>query len=523
MKEELLKLISEKSPGSKPLYLVVRGSHAYGTNIETSDTDYAGVFIQSEEDILGNKYVEQINDDKNDIIIYEIRRFLELLGSNNPTVLELLNTPEDCVIYKDPIFDLVLNDREKFISKVCAKSLGGYAKQQISKAKGQNKKQNWEKDKVTRKEVLDFVYVIEGEKSTPWKVWNEEKKYEEKFIGVVNVPNARDIYAVYFDQHAEECFSEKYSEEKREENKIYHKEKYGYYGLSYKGLVKTNEGINSTESNALRLSSIPKDEKPICVVTYNKDGYMQHCKDYKSYETWLDQRNEQRWVDVESHGQKIDGKNMMHCRRLMDMAREIAEALPGYRIIVDKSTVPVKTGEKVAETIRRYGPKGVEFDVVSNPEFLREGFAIDDLMKPDRVVVGTSSERAAAKMREIYEPFRAPIIVTDANSAELIKHAANSFLALKISYANALSVICEASGANVQEVTRGMGLDAIMRRCVSVAQRGFDFADLVCLPIKKAARENEDPLCPPVRCLFGNGRGRGYTQCDALGCGQYDL
>jgi UDPglucose 6-dehydrogenase len=120
----------------------------------------------------------------------------------------------------------------------------------------------------------------------------------------------------------------------------------------------------------------------------------------------------------------------------------------------------VKTAEKVAETIKRYRKTDADFDVVSNPEFLREGFAIDDLMKPDRVVVGTSSERAAAKMREIYEPFRAPIIVTDANSAELIKHAANSFLALKISYANALSVICEASGANVQEVTRGMGLDA---------------------------------------------------------------
>ena len=142
------------------------------------------------------------------------------------------------------------------------------------------------------------------------------------------------------------------------------------------------------------------------------------------------------------------------------VAREIAGCLTGYRVIVDKSTVPVKTAEKVAETIKRYRKTDADFDVVSNPEFLREGFAIDDLMKPDRVVVGTSSERAAAKMREIYEPFHAPIIVTDANSAELIKHAANSFLALKISYANALSVICEASGANVQEVTRGMGLDA---------------------------------------------------------------
>ena len=352
MKEELLKLISEKSPGSKPLYLVVRGSHAYGTNIETSDTDYAGVFIQSEEDILGNKYVEQINDDKNDIIIYEIRRFLELLGSNNPTVLELLNTPEDCVIYKDPIFDLVLNDREKFISKVCAKSLGGYAKQQISKAKGQNKKQNWEKDKVTRKEVLDFVYVIEGEKSIPWKVWNEDKKYEEKFIGVVNVPNARDIYAVYYDFIARNMFSENIPEQTRIILIKLQKESSQPMGFGYKGLVKTGEGINSAESNQLRLSSIPKGEEPICVVTYNKDGYTQHCNDYKSYQTWLEQRNESRWVDVQSHGQKIDGKNMMHCMRLIQMSREIAE---GKGIIVrrpnSKELISIRKGEVDLQTL----------------------------------------------------------------------------------------------------------------------------------------------------------------------------
>ena len=352
MKEELLKLISEKSPGSKPLYLVVRGSHAYGTNIETSDTDYAGVFIQSEEDILGNKYVEQISDDKNDIIIYEIRRFLELLGSNNPTVLELLNTPEDCVIYKDPIFDLVLNDRERFITKICAKSLGGYAKQQISKAKGQNKKQNWEKDKVTRKEVLDFVYVIEGEKSIPWKVWNEDKKYEEKFIGVVNVPNARDIYAVYYDFIARNMFSENISEKTRIILIKLQKESGQPMGFGYKGLVKTGEGINSAESNQLRLSSILKDEEPICVVTYNKDGYTQHCNDYKSYQTWLEQRNESRWVDVQSHGQKIDGKNMMHCMRLIQMSREIAE---GKGIIVrrpnSKELISIRKGEVDLQTL----------------------------------------------------------------------------------------------------------------------------------------------------------------------------
>jgi predicted nucleotidyltransferase len=352
MKEDLLKLIEEKSPGSKPLYLVVRGSHAYGTNIETSDTDYSGIFIQSMDDILGNKYVEQINDDKNDTVIYEIRRFLELLGTNNPTVLELLNTPEDCVIYKDPIFDLILNDREKFITKICAKSLGGYAKQQISKAKGQNKKQNWEKDKVTRKDVLDFVYVIEGEKSIPWKVWNEDYNYEEKFIGVVNVPNARDIYAVYYDGVARNMFSENIPESDKNLLIKLKKELGEPMGFGYKGLVKTGEGVNVAESNQLRLSSIPKGEEPICVVTYNKDGYTQHCNDYKSYQTWLEQRNESRWVDVQSHGQKIDGKNMMHCMRLIQMSREIAE---GKGIIVRrpnaKELISIRRGEVDLQTL----------------------------------------------------------------------------------------------------------------------------------------------------------------------------
>jgi predicted nucleotidyltransferase len=338
MKQELINLIEQKSPGAKPLYLVIRGSHAYGTNVETSDVDYAGVFIQPVEDIIGNKYKEQINDDKNDIVIYEIRRFLELLGSNNPTVLELLNTPEDCIVYKDPIFDEVLKNRDKFITKICAKSLGGYAKQQISKAKGQDKKQNWEKDKVTRKEVLDFVYVIEGEKSIPWKVWNsdDERQFEEKFCGVVNVPNARDVYAVYYDGLAKNMFSEYVNELDRENLKRFTKQSGKPMGFGYKGLINTGEGENAGVSNQLRLSSIPKGEEPICVITYNKDGYSQHCKDYKSYQTWLEERNEARWVDVQSHGQKIDGKNMMHCVRLMQMAREIAE---GKGIIVRRPNV----------------------------------------------------------------------------------------------------------------------------------------------------------------------------------------
>ena len=331
MKEELLKLIEEKSPGAIPLLLVIRGSHAYGTNIETSDTDYSGVFIQNMDAILGFNYTEQINDDNNDIVLYEIKRFLELLSSNNPNILELLNTPEDCIIYKHPVFDEILNNRDKFITKLCAKSFGGYAVSQIKKANGQNKKQNWNKDKVSRKDVLDFVYVLEGPKSIPWKVWNTKVSfvgrdgYDEKFCGVVNVPNAKDVYAVYFDNVAYNCFGDSVSSEVRERYKEQRLKSNLPLGFGYKGLVKTNEGQNVAESNALRLSSIPKGETSICNIVYNKDGYSEHCKDYKSYEDWLVNKNDARWVDVKSHGQKIDGKNMMHCKRLIQMAREIGE------------------------------------------------------------------------------------------------------------------------------------------------------------------------------------------------------
>jgi UDPglucose 6-dehydrogenase len=145
-------------------------------------------------------------------------------------------------------------------------------------------------------------------------------------------------------------------------------------------------------------------------------------------------------------------------RFIEKVAREIAAVLKSYKVIVDKSTVPVKTGEKVTETVKRYAP-GVEFDVVSNPEFLREGCAVEDLMNPDRIVIGVNSDRALALMQKVYEPFVAPVLVTDINSAELIKHAANSFLALKISYINAVSAICEATGADVEKVADGIGMD----------------------------------------------------------------
>ncbi len=344
MKENLIKLIENKSPGARPLYLVIRGSHAYGTNVETSDTDYAGVFIQSIDDIIGNKYIGQINDDNNDIVIYEIRRFLELLASNNPTVLELLNTPEDCVIYKDPIFDLVLSDKEKFITKMCAKSFGGYAKQQISKAKGQDKKQNWEKDKVTRKTPLDFCYLHIGEKSVSLKEYLDKNNLDQKFCGLSNVPHSRDTYALFYDRMSDFRYSDKRPKWERILSNLFNRTK----PLEFKG-------ISFENSNDIRLSSIPKELPKsyfIGHISYNKDGYSQHCKDYLSYQVWLEKRNEARWVDVKSHGQKIDGKNMMHCKRLMEMAKEIGE---GKGIIVRRPNaeelISIRKGEIDLQTL----------------------------------------------------------------------------------------------------------------------------------------------------------------------------
>ena len=155
------------------------------------------------------------------------------------------------------------------------------------------------------------------------------------------------------------------------------------------------------------------------------------------------------------------------------VARDIAGVLTSYRVIVDKSTVPVKTGEKVAESIKRYNKHGADFDVVSNPEFLREGCAVRDLMNPDRIVIGAQSDRAIDLMKKVYEPFMAPILVTDINSAELIKHAANSFLALKISYINAIAAICEASGADVEKVADGIGMDHRIGRAFLNAGIGY--------------------------------------------------
>src|SRR6266481_6613584 len=144
-----------------------------------------------------------------------------------------------------------------------------------------------------------------------------------------------------------------------------------------------------------------------------------------------------------------------------DAAREIAAELDGFTVIATKSTVPVGTGDEVDAIVRQLRPNA-EFAVVSNPEFLREGAAIEDFKRPDRVVVGTEEPRAQAVMRELYRPLylnETPILFTDRRTSELIKYAANAFLALKITYINEMADLCEAVGADVQQVARGIGLD----------------------------------------------------------------
>jgi UDPglucose 6-dehydrogenase len=159
-----------------------------------------------------------------------------------------------------------------------------------------------------------------------------------------------------------------------------------------------------------------------------------------------------------------------------EAARQIAETAASYKLVIEKSTVPVNTNTWVKRTLDRYAKKGVEFDVASNPEFLREGSALYDFMNPDRIVVGVESERAEKIFRELYKPFTDkgfPLLVTNTAAAELIKHASNSFLALKISYINMVSDLCEKVGADVELVAEGMGLDKRIGRQFLNAGLGY--------------------------------------------------
>jgi predicted nucleotidyltransferase len=274
------------------LFEAISGSRAYGTNKETSDTDYRGVYILPLDNLLGFEYIEQVSDATNDAVYYELGRFLQLLQTQNPNIIELLNMPEENITFKHPEFDRILKHKDQFISKVCRDSFGGYAVAQIKKARGLKKKIVNPVDK-ERKSILDFCFVVDGYNSRPLKEFLDNSGYEQSKCGLVNVPHARDIYALFYDH---------------------------YQTIGYRGITNDDD-----TSNEVRLSSIPKGETPIATVIYNKDGYTMYCRDYKEYWEWVEKRNDDRYQTNQEHGKGYDSKNMMHCIRLIRMAIEIAE------------------------------------------------------------------------------------------------------------------------------------------------------------------------------------------------------
>ncbi len=210
-----------------------------------------------------------------------------------------------------------------------------------------------------------------------------------------------------------------------------------------------------------------------------------------------------------------------------DVSRRIAVSMSSYRLIVEKSTVPVRTGKRIEEIIRANNKKKIKFDVASNPEFLREGQAVDDFMRPGRIVLGVRTEKAKRALAELYAVLKAPILVTDIESAELIKHASNSFLAAKISFINACSNICEKSGANIMDVARGMGLDdrigeeflnagigfggscfpKDLDAFISISKKlGYDFGIL--REVKKVNEEQKKIFVEKIKCMSNGIRGK---------------
>lgn len=272
------------------IYKSLVGSRAYGTNVEGSDYDYKGIYLANEYEVFTGTFPQQISTSK-DETYYEVSRFLELLATGNPTMIELLFTPEDCVVKCDPIMKKIFDNKEKFITKRLANSFSGYAYAQIVKAKGLNKKMNWEASQTMRASPRHFCYVSKLQEQETYRLteyFSPETIDED--LAVTKANHIADCYLLY---KKIDCIS--------------------YYP------------IDSKDSNTLKCSSVKKEAKPIGLVYFNKSQYTKHCADFKAYKTWIKERNEQRYVDIDNHGQKIDGKNMLHCIRLIDMGLEIAQ------------------------------------------------------------------------------------------------------------------------------------------------------------------------------------------------------
>ncbi|AIZ65448.1 nucleotidyltransferase (plasmid) [Hymenobacter sp. DG25B] len=269
----------------------VSGSRAYGTDLPHSDTDLKGVFILPERDFFGLNYVPQVANATNDEVFYELRRFVELLLKNNPTALEILGTPPDCIRYQHPLFAAFR--AEDFLSKLCRQTFAEYAVAQIRKAKGLNKKIN-SPEPPARKSVLDFCYVTVGAGAQPVEKWLQRQGLSPSQCGLANVPHLTDLYALFVDgDHP------------------------GAKG--YRGLLRDAE-----TSNDVLLSAVPKGEVPAAYLSFNRNGYSTYCRVYKEYWDWVARRNTERYENTVQHGKNYDAKNMLHVFRLLRTALEIA-------------------------------------------------------------------------------------------------------------------------------------------------------------------------------------------------------
>ncbi|PXY42735.1 nucleotidyltransferase [Flavobacterium cheongpyeongense] len=293
------------------LFEVISGSKSFGLNTPTSDTDIKGVYYLPKEQFYGLEYIPQISNETNDEVYYEIGRFVELLLKNNPNILEILASPEDCILYKHPLMEhLQLKD---FLSKLCKDSFAGYAVTQIKKARGLNKKivNPLPKEK---KSLLDFCYVLEDYKTVSVLEFLTEKNLKQEQIGLVDLPNSKGMFAMFYD-----------------ENKT----------IGYKGI------IQKENSNEVSLSSIPKGEKPIGYLSCNQDGYSKYCKEYTEYWNWIEKRNEDRYNTNQQHGKNYDSKNMMHTIRLLQTAEQIlSTGKLNIRVQNREELLDIKAGNK---------------------------------------------------------------------------------------------------------------------------------------------------------------------------------
>lgn len=266
----------------------IAGSRAYGTDTPESDTDIKGVFVQPASSFFGLHRVEQLSNETNDIVFYEIGRFVELLLKCNPGALELLCSPTACVQHQHELMALL--KPEMFLSRECFDTFASYALGQIKKARGLNKKiVNPMSEK--RPEVVDFCHVLQGQGAVPLTQWLEERGWRQEQCGLVAIPHMRDVYGLYHDATG---------------------------ALGYSGV------LSHADSTEVSFSRVPKGEQPVAWMSFNKDGFKKCGKDWREYWSWVEERNEARYATTVAHGKNYDSKNLMHTFRLLDQAEEIA-------------------------------------------------------------------------------------------------------------------------------------------------------------------------------------------------------